>query len=491
MSKIFSLKTRIIGQFLLIVSPFAIALIYQTYKEGERAERLAQVAKIQVLSGTIKQNYAVFVNGVVDAVDSGSVSAKAVDVLKVTKSQLTELFREDAKATTGQALKQIEAMLEAVERSREIRALLPLRGSINELAAQIGRIDQEYSDAIKRSIPSTVERAAQQKHVVILVVILTLFMTILFVWLMVKNLTQPLRTAEAIAQQIASGRIEPHIEVSRSNELGHLLGSLVTMNGSLFNVVKSVKAAAASVAESIDAITAGNEAFTGRARQHAAFLKDAAASMKDLANSVEQNLGSVKQSDVLAARASTVVSTGDEAMSELVRSMALIKENSAKIKETVGLIDDITRQTHLLAHNATIEAARAGVAGGPFAVVAEQMRDLADRVAIAAKDIKNLSGYSVASSEEGSRQVDRVGATMQEIAVAIQRVNEITTRISDASEAQRGGIAHVKRAIETMETIRQDNEIDMKRFTAASEELRYQEHHLANAVAVFDLGEDS
>ena len=169
--------------------------------------------------------------------------------------------------------------------------------------------------------------------------------------------------------------------------------------------------------------------------------------------------------------------------------MTSIQESAGKIAEVAGLIDDITHKTNLLAHNATIEAARAGEAGRTFAVVAAEVRRLSDGVAVAAGDIKTLIDHSSKQVALGNQQVERAGATMQEIVAGVQQVADITAEISAASEKQRRDIAQVSQTIETMETMTQETAIVIDRTTAASTELRRQEQTLAAAVSAFQLSE--
>ena len=314
MTRLFSLKARIILQFLLIVSPFAIALLYQTHKETERATQLSRLSQRLAIADAVKGQYTHFVNGVVDAVDSGRLSAKSIEALKQAQTSLQELREQDPSQGSDRALEQIANTLAAVTKDPGINALVPLRTSINDLAAQIAKISQDYDQAIKAVVPSAIETAKQQKTVVLFVVFLTVVITAGFVRFMITGLTRPLRVAESVAQQIASGHITRSLAVSKGNELGKLLDSLVTMNASLFTLLSSVQAAAGTLSQSVGAIAHGNESISKRADQQATFLKDAALRMKAVASTVEQNTASARQADQLAAGASRSVRAGDEAM---------------------------------------------------------------------------------------------------------------------------------------------------------------------------------
>ena len=173
-------------------------------------------------------------------------------------------------------------------------------------------------------------------------------------------------------------------------------------------------------------------------------------------------------------------------MSEVVTTMQAISASSRKISEIVSVIDGIAFQTNILALNAAVEAARAGEQGKGFAVVAGEVRSLAQRSAQAAKEIKGLIEDSVGKVGAGSQQVERAGATMQEIVASVKRVTDIMGEISAASEEQSSGIDQVNRAVSQMDEVTQQNAALVEEGAAAGS-LEEQAQRLAEAVAVFKI----
>ena len=161
--------------------------------------------------------------------------------------------------------------------------------------------------------------------------------------------------------------------------------------------------------------------------------------------------------------------------------------SSRKISEIVSVIDGIAFQTNILALNAAVEAARAGEQGKGFAVVAGEVRSLAQRSAQAAKEIKGLIEDSVGKVGAGSQQVERAGATMQEIVASVKRVTDIMGEISAASEEQSSGIDQVNRAVSQMDEVTQQNAALVEEAAAAAGSLQEQAQRLAEAVAVFKI----
>ena len=121
------------------------------------------------------------------------------------------------------------------------------------------------------------------------------------------------------------------------------------------------------------------------------------------------------------------------------------------------MIEGIAFQTNILALNAAVEAARAGEQGRGFSVVAAEVRSLAQRSSSAAKEIGELINGSVRQVQDGAKQVEVAGKTMDDIVGAVRRVTDIMGEISAASEEQTAGIEQVSHAITQMESVTQQN----------------------------------
>src|SRR5690606_32866872 len=181
---------------------------------------------------------------------------------------------------------------------------------------------------------------------------------------------------------------------------------------------------------------------------------------------------------------------GGAVVSEVVHTMNGITESSKKIADIIGVIDGIAFQTNILALNAAVEAARAGEQGRGFAVVASEVRSLAQRSAAAAKEIKTLIEDSVGKVEQGSKQVDTAGRTMEDIVASVKRVADIMAEITAASMEQSSGIEQVNQAITQMDQVTQQNAALVEQAAAAAESMKDQAATLAHAVAAFKLSGD-
>ncbi|MBB1592690.1 methyl-accepting chemotaxis protein [Achromobacter sp. UMC46] len=307
-------------------------------------------------------------------------------------------------------------------------------------------------------------------------------------WIFInRTVLRPLHQAGDHFDKIAGGDFTGRIEVRSTNEIGQLFGAIKRMQESLTRTVAMVRRGVDEINVGSREISAGNTDLSSRTEQQAASLEETAASMEQLASTVKQNADNARQANQLAASASDVAERGGSAVSEVVSTMQGISASSRKISEIVSVIDGIAFQTNILALNAAVEAARAGEQGKGFAVVAGEVRSLAQRSAQAAKEIKGLIEDSVTKVGAGSQQVERAGATMQEIVSSVKRVTDIMGEISAASEEQSSGIDQVNRAVSQMDEVTQQNAALVEEAAAAAGSLQEQAQRLAEAVAVFKI----
>jgi methyl-accepting chemotaxis protein len=210
--------------------------------------------------------------------------------------------------------------------------------------------------------------------------------------------------------------------------------------------------------------------------------------MEELTSTVKQNADNAKQANELATGASAIAVRGGEAVSQVVSTMSTISKSSQKIAEITGVIDGIAFQTNILALNAAVEAARAGEQGRSFAVVASEVRNLAQRSAAAAKEIKALIAESVGTVQAGARLASDAGNTMEEIVSAVKRVTNIVGEIATASHEQSCGIEQVNEAVAHMDQMTQQNATLVGDSADSAESLEAQAKLLSDALSIFQMG---
>jgi methyl-accepting chemotaxis protein len=298
--------------------------------------------------------------------------------------------------------------------------------------------------------------------------------------------------ANLLANAAAQGQITVRADASKHE--GDFRKVVEGVNATLETIVSpilAVKEAIETINVAASEISSGNTDLSTRTEQQAASLQQTAANMNDLSTTVNQNNKNAQQANSLSLEASNVAVKGGAAVENVVKTMSDINESAQKIEDIISVIDGIAFQTNILALNAAVEAARAGEQGRGFAVVAGEVRNLAQRSSAAAKEIKELISDSVAKTGDGTKQVESAGKTMKEIVSSVQKVADIITEISAASEAQSTGITQVNSSISNMDETTQQNSALVEEAAAAAESLVEQANSLTEVVSVFKFESES
>jgi methyl-accepting chemotaxis protein len=228
-------------------------------------------------------------------------------------------------------------------------------------------------------------------------------------------------------------------------------------------------------------VAASSQQLSRGATAQAAALEETSASMEEMASMTRQNAENSHEAAVQVAETERLVSSANQALQDLVATMSAIQASSERVTRIIRTIDQIAFQTNILALNAAVEAARAGEAGMGFAVVAEEVRSLAQRSSQAARDTAQLIEESAASAQAGGARVDAVVASMGAITESSVRVRGLVDQVSQASRQQAQGADQVTKALTQMETVTQTTAATAEESAATSEELNAQaEQSLGN-----------
>ncbi len=279
------------------------------------------------------------------------------------------------------------------------------------------------------------------------------------------------------------------ITVALAVVLAIFLGILITrgINRSLGRINHDLGAGSDLVANSAHEVSNSGQTQAERASEQAASLEETSSSLEELTSMTRRNAEHSAEAKKLSAETRSAADSGSENMAVMKDAMDAIKLSSGEIAKIVKTIDEIAFQTNILALNAAVEAARAGEAGMGFAVVAEEVRALAQRSAAAAKETAAKIDDSVTKSDRGVQISSRVAESLAQIVDRARQVDNLVSEIATATHEQSAGIDQVNQAITQMESVTQSNAATAEESAASAEELRAQSEEFKRAVNALSL----
>jgi len=250
----------------------------------------------------------------------------------------------------------------------------------------------------------------------------------------------------------------------------------------IFAALESIREGGESVAATTTQISGASNTLAEGATEQAASLEETAASIEEMSSMTKRNADHAQHAKAAAVQARASADAGAGRMAAMQTAMTEIKTASQDITKILKTIDEIAFQTNILALNAAVEAARAGEAGMGFAVVAEEVRSLAQRCAAAARETATKIDESVAKSQQGVAISDDVAKHFASIQEQIRTLDNLVNEIATASTEQSEGIAQVNIAVSEVDKVTQSNAAVAEESAAAVVELERDAEALTETV---------
>lgn len=302
-----------------------------------------------------------------------------------------------------------------------------------------------------------------------------------------------IRGIGAAAIDLASGDLTVKDREYGNDEIAQTSRALDASIRNLNLTLRTILESARSIGSASRDLALGNLNLSTRAAFRASSLEHTASSMQELAATVHQTADSAQAANRLAESASNVAQQGGNVADRLVRAMESVKGGARRVGEIVGQIDAIAIETGTLALDAALASTWAGEGGRDggreFALMAAEVRSLALRTGAAAREIRQLVAQQVAEIEGGTTWAAQAGSNMATLAVSVQQVGDIISRISSANAEQASGLSEVNQAIVQMDQVTQRNSSLVEEAAASARTLQMQALTLSRAVAAFRLDE--
>lgn len=430
-----------------------------------------------------------------------------------------------------------------VETGKTDEAYEVMKSNYVPILNQMADLLQQIADVAGENAQTMVKEGEYAQTSAIIVIMLIMALSIMAAALLgiyiSNSIRKPVKEIEDAAVQLANGKLDGvHVTYMSSDELGQMSDSirdlisyqktiiedisdilgdmsegnfkvqsnvkeyyrgrydciLVAMRklrNRLSNTLGQISQSARQVADGSEQISSETQLLAIGAEEQACSIEKLAAAVNEISEHVRETKENANEARGQTDQAGEQVFESNQQMQEMIRAMNIISEKSSEIYKIVKTIEDIAFQTNILALNASVEAARAGEPGAGFAVVAREIRALADKTAIASKNTAALIEESVSAVKNGEKVARATADSLLQVVKSTKQVVLVVDRIASATENENVSISNITAEVSQISDVVQNNVSTSEELAAASEEFSTQAQILGNMIGQFKLYEEN
>jgi methyl-accepting chemotaxis protein len=417
----------------------------------------------------------------------------------------------------GERLKQLESILGNYRTAvQAFKAVTTELGSIRkDITAQGQTIVQISDELYKLQLERRDIESADARNLQLICTLLALVLGVLAAVIITRQITRPLHETLQVVERIASGDLSQTLTVTRRDELGVVQQGIQRMGSTLRDLIGGIRDSVVQIASAAEELSAITQQTSAGVHAQKVETDQVATAMHEMSATVQEVARNAEQASVAASTADKEARNGDQVVGEAIAqierlatevgrstdAMTQLEQESDKIGKVMDVIKAVAEQTNLLALNAAIEAARAGEAGRGFAVVADEVRGLAQRTQKSTEEIEAL----VAGLQNGTRQVSnmmlssreltessvtltrKAGTSLESITLTVSNIQAMNQQIAAAAEEQSAVAEEISRSIINVRDVSEQTASASEETAASSVELARLGNQLQMMVSHFKV----
>ncbi len=264
---------------------------------------------------------------------------------------------------------------------------------------------------------------------------------------MIENISLYIREISGILTKISQGNLDTHVEHEYIGEFSSIEDALTLIINNLNYVMSGINDTSLSVTDTSNRISENTSNITNGTKQQHEIMEELISSMDKINKSADKNVTNVSNAENATVMLNESTQIGSAQMDKMMRSMDSINASSREISNIIKVVEDIAFQTKLLSLNASVEAARAGVHGRGFAIVAEEVGVLANKSEEAVKTTSDLIMNSNKKIEEGSSIAHQTEQALKEMSQKVDEMANFMSEINSSSLEQKEIVSVVNELI--------------------------------------------